>query len=85
MPCDGPGAVRIPHQRMGRGRGREHKLPVTGRRALHDARRAGHGHEVGGVEHQIAGAVIDQTVAQAEPIVAGIDPDMVMIRRLRNP
>ena len=53
---------------------------MTGRRALDGARRAGHSHEVGGIQNQLAGSVIDQTVAQAQPIIAGVDPDMIMIR-----
>src|SRR5581483_4269653 len=62
------------------GGGREYELPVTGRRALRGARRDARGHEVGGIEDQLAGSVIDQTVAQAEPIVAGVDPDTILIR-----
>ena len=79
----GARAVGIPHQRMRRGRRREHKLSVTQRRALDNARRAGHGREIGGIQNQLAGSVIDQTVAQAQPIVAGVDPDMVF--RPRSP
>ena len=53
---------------------------MTGRRPLDGARRAGHGHEVGRIEDQLAGSVINEALAEAQPIVAGIDPDMIMIR-----
>ena len=54
---------------------------MTGGRALHGGRRAAYGYEVAGVEHQIAGAVVNETVAKAQPIVAGVDANTVMIRR----
>ena len=79
-PCEGPAPSASHISVRRRGAGREHELPMTGRRALHSARRACNGREVGGIEDQLAGSVIDETVAQAQPVVAGIDPDAIMFR-----